>query len=195
MNIQIPKTIIKDPRLGANDFLMIVWLKRWMFLWGEVMKVSVSEIKGKMNVADTRTIKKIFEKLNKFEIVEWFQIRKFYVELKINKDKMNEQPYAQLPVKVLEKAKVIGSAGVRLLYYYECHINRDEKKDFCYASVRTIVKETGLADKTIKAYNNVLEKEKLLKVVRHGFEEEYDEMDEVTVNRYNNHYYVLVDNI
>jgi hypothetical protein len=92
----------------------------------------------------------------------------------------------------------IGCIGVRLLYFYESYINRNNNKvKFCYVSYETVRDCIGLSTKTIAEYNDVLIKTKLLKVTKHrlGTEYEYDKDDALVFDRWNNHYEVRLDKI
>ena len=87
----------------------------------------------------------------------------------------------------------INEYAFRQAIYYKSHINPKEvNRNFCFVSYSKLSDTLKISKTKIKEANDQLRKSKLIKVVSHKLEPtyEYDEKDEMTYDRYNNHYYV-----
>lgn len=106
--------------------------------------------------------------------------------------------YACIYGSLLRHIPTIDCTGVRLVSYYESYINRSSAiNQFCYASIETITKETGLAKNTIIKYNKILCDKGFISVDKHklGTDYKYDGKDKIVFSKYNNHYTVNWDKI
>jgi hypothetical protein len=109
--------------------------------------------------------------------------------------------FTHIYISLLDKLPIIQANGIRLLCYYESNINRSDRNKpgshFCFTSIDTISQETGLSRKTIIKYNLILERAKLLDIDKHklGTDYRYDDKDGIIFNKYNNHYFVRLENI
>lgn len=165
---------------------------------------SKEHVKLPLGINDNRTIKKSMDNLYKQKyILQPVKIDSHSMgKIELNESLVkSKNKFTHVYVSSLEMLSRIGQIGIRLLFYYESYTNRNDKikasSQFCYTSLDTISKETGLTRKTIIKYNDILKKEKLLDIDIHklGTDYRYDENDKVIFNRYNNHYYVRLENI
>lgn len=200
--IQIPHKVIRNPNINCTEFVMLMQLKYSSYTNGNVNEfdVDLQKLKCAINIGDTRTIKKCLHTLyqNKYIVEEVKIINKHPLHVILDMEKLNEKPFAQLSAKLLDCIDQIDYIGVRLLYYYESYIVRsDVRKQYCYPSIETIVRNTGISKNTVTRYNELLVKSKLLKIEKHklGTEYSYNDNDDLIFDRYNNHYYVRVENI
>lgn len=165
------------------------------------LEVDINKLRSILNVEDNRTIKTAFKNLvaqgyilNNVEIV-----KRKPSTVAINKKKIEKgNQYTQLPTALIGKVDSIGHRGIRLLYYYESYVNRSSGlKQFAYPGFKRICIETSVNQDTLDKYNDILIKEKLLKVQKHDPEHVYEnEEDEIgRIHKHNNHYEVRLDNI
>ncbi|OMD71199.1 hypothetical protein [Paenibacillus odorifer] len=204
--IQIPNALIRDPNLTSLDFLILIKLKQLQFINGsyEFCFNSKEHIKLPLNINDNRTVKKSLDNLYKHKyILQPVKIDSHsFGKVMLNSLLINaKNNYTHVYTSVMKKLPLLGYNGFRLLFYYESYINRKAigkaSNQFCYTSIDTISKETGLTNKTIIKYNELLKKERFLDIDKHelGTDYRYDENDKVIFNRYNNHYFVRLENI
>ncbi|OZB98041.1 hypothetical protein [Paenibacillus sp. XY044] len=201
--IQLPRSIIKDPRLSSLEFCILARFKFLQFASSGMGKfeIDLNELKRSLEVNDNRTLKKALDNLYQYKYISK-QVtfnRGRPVEVILDLDKMNlNNDFTQLPLKLFSKVGEIGHHGFRLLYYYESYVNRNkDHKQFCFAALETIENETGISRKTIVKYNKILVKAKLLQIDRHELETDYqyDEAGELIFNKYNNHYEVRLEKL
>ncbi|MNK97755.1 hypothetical protein D3C87_1181020 [compost metagenome] len=166
-----------------------------------MLELDPNEFKRALDINDNRTLKKSLSSLfkNSYLRSECKIVRGKPLTIEINEErfKLNDN-FTQLPTKLLSMIKEIGCVGVRLLYYYESYIIRSKvRNQFCYAAIDSIYTDTGISQKTILKYNELLRKAKLLKIEKHELKTDYEytEADELIFTRYNNHYYVRLENI
>lgn len=214
--IQVPQQLIRNKNFSDSAFVMYAKLIQIYYLTGResVIPVDHRMIMYQLNIRDNKRFKRIMDELYKKKLIKTklgALPRKGYMEIEINtffdlkkqnKDKEDRFFYAQLPYHVLEYPvlNAIGVTGVRLLYYYESYINRKQGKEFAYPSYETIMEETGLADKTLTKYNNILVKHKFIKIIKHQLQCTYEYIKKDTGEilnyiRHNNHYYVYPERI
>jgi hypothetical protein len=130
--------------------------------------------------------------------------RKGEITVEYNPDFCNEKgkPFAQLPHTVLSKEllDLVGYQGIRLLFYFRSYI-RNTAYDFCFTAQETIEDETDMTENTIIKYIRLLKDNKLIKIHKHDLvntnEYEVDEFDngKMKFTKYNNHYFLNVENI
>jgi hypothetical protein len=200
--IQIPNSIIKNPKVNPIDFSLLVKFKYLYYDCGNNydFEIDLQKLKLNLYINDNRTIKKCFENLYELRYIkEQIEIKKRKpIHIKLNEKWIKEKPFTQLQANILDWIEDIDYVGIRLLYYYESFINRSIiKNQFCFASMDTIGKDTGITKKTLIKYNEILVKSKLLKIEKHKLTTEYNytENDELVFDKYNNHYSVKVGNI
>lgn len=197
---QMPDRVIKDNRITALDFCILVRIKQLQYIGGNNKKVefSMSKLKCMMNVADNRTINKRLDNLKDKEYIEEYEVKRGKASHVIVKDGVLEgKPFTQLYSRVIEDIEDIGVVGYRLLYYLESFINRNTvKNNFCFSSHGTIAADTGSSPSSVKAYIKKLEKRKYVKIESHFIEfQGYDNDDKKYFSKFNNHYYVLLENM
>jgi hypothetical protein len=194
--------VVRDPNLNPSDFSTLLYLKLLSFYNSAMsFEVDPKKLSLKLKMDDIRTLKKCIESLiSNGYLLEGVEFkRKSPISIRLSNEKLHQNPpFTQLPATVFEFIETINYFGVRLLYYYESYINRNGiHKQYCYPSIETIVKETGITKNTVTKYNDILVKNKLLKIEKHklGTEYKYDEQDNLIFDRFNNHYYVRIENL
>jgi hypothetical protein len=108
--------------------------------------------------------------------------------------------FKQVQATILNRIDKIGTTGMRLLFYYESYINRQDPitEQFAYPSIETASKILKIDEDTITKYNEILVKEKLLKITKHKLEytDELNALDEpIRFIKYHNHYHVQLHNL
>jgi hypothetical protein len=111
----------------------------------------------------------------------------------LNKDIVDGKQFTQLNANVFDYLEHIGENGFRLVFYYKSHINlNDAERDrsFCFVGYDTLKERLKVGSATIKDANEQLRKNKLVKIEKHqlGHDYEYNEDDELSFSRWNNHY-------
>lgn len=204
--VQVPDEIIKNIhcKMDSNTFATYVYLK---FLYfrnynNSEMEIDHNKFKHKLYIADNRTLKKSLTILHKNQIMLEYINKlptKGTLKFTFEPTPFNSKKFTQLPVTIINKIEHIGTIGLRLLFYYESFINRKGSisKQFAFPSIETISKDLGLNKETITTYNRILKKNKLIKIVKHKLEwdGEYDNLDNPLFTKYNNHYYVKLENM
>lgn len=210
--IQMPNNLIRDNTFDCNSFVAYGKLLQLYWQNGQkpLLKFQHKMFMAQMLVNDNRTFKRILDDLYERNLIKTKVNklpRKELLELELNdyfnikkqgKNKEDRFMFAKLPYCVFEYPIVneITTYGVRLLYYYKSYINtKMVNKNFCYTAYETIEKETGLSDKTIKKYNDELERLKFVKIVRHELKTTYNYIETATgdcleYKKYNNHYFI-----
>jgi hypothetical protein len=203
--IQIPDEIIRNVsfKIDAHTFAVYAYLKFLHFrnYKNNEIEIDHNKFKHKLYIADNRTLKRCLTALHKQQIILEY-ISKFptkgALKLTFEPNAVKTETFTQLPATIFNKIEHIGVIGLRLLFYYESFINRkgDTGKQFAFPAVETTSKALGINKETILIYNDILKKNKLLKVVKHKLEwhGDYDNLDQPLFTKYNNHYYVLLEN-
>lgn len=205
IQLQIPDEIIRNQCVDFNhyDFGVYAMLKYAHFLNPnkdkDMLEVDHKFMMNKLFINDSRTLKKSLNKLYKCEFIEE-EIKRLprngILKLKFNPSPFKTKSFTQLPVNLINKIEQIGLIGYRLIYYYESYINRKDviSKQFCFVAQDTISSELNINKETIKKYNDILKKSKLVTIKKHKLESDgYDDLDNIVFNKYNNHYYVHID--
>ncbi|OAS85095.1 hypothetical protein [Metabacillus litoralis] len=217
--VQIPNQIIRSPKVDCTTFFVYAKLvQRYWYYRGEkdTLIFDHNTFKYYANIKNNKKLKEVFNNLYQMKLIHTkvdelsrngkmeIEINPFFDLKKVDKKKEDRYFYAQLPYILLDKGILskVGYIGIRLLYYYKSYINNHKKtitEPFCFTSMETIQKETGISENTIIKYNEILKKAKLLKIVRHQIEYigscEYDEFgnEQAKFQRFNNHYYLRFD--
>lgn len=205
MYIQIPDEIIRNQCVDFNhyDFGVYALLKHAYFRNPkqdkDCLEIDHKFLMHKLFISDNRTLKKSLNTLYKYEIIKEEIKRlptKGALKITFNPLPFKSKSFTQLPLSLINKVEYIGLIGYRLLYYYESFINRKDviSKQFCFIGQETIHKELGIDFNTIKKYNDILKKQKLITIKKHKLQEDgYDEFDNLIYTKHNNHYYVHID--
>jgi hypothetical protein len=205
--IQIPDKIIRNEssKMDSNTFAVYTYLKFLHFrnYNEDVIVIDHNKFKHKLYISDNRTLKKCLTTLHKQGyILEYIDKLPTKGTLTITFEPMEltDITFTQLPANILSRIDNIGTIGMRLLFYYESFINRmdDIAKQFAYPAIETTSKALGLNKETVIKYNELLIKNKLLKVTKHKLEYtgDYDNLDNpILFTKYNNHYHVRVDKL
>lgn len=204
--IQVPDEIIRNTyfKLDSHTFATYTYLKFLHFrnYNEDVIEIDHTAFKGKLCMADNRTLKKCLINLHKHKIVQEYVNslpKKAALTITFDPIPFESKTFTQLPATILNKIENIGVIGLRLLFYYESFINRADslEKQFSFPAIETTAKELGLNKETVIEYNNKLKKNKLIKVTKHKLEwsGDYDNLDGALYTKYNNHYHVQLGNI
>ncbi|MGG3920419.1 hypothetical protein ABEV41_00465 [Geobacillus thermodenitrificans] len=207
LQIQIPDEIIRNYCVDFNhyDFGVYAMLKYAHFRNPKQdkgkLEVDHKFIMNKLFINDSRTLKKSLNKLYKYGFID-SEVKRLprngALKLEFNPVPFKTKTFTQLPANLINKIEHIGLIGYRLVYYYESYINRKDviSKQFCFVGQDTISDELNINKETIKKYNDILKKNKLITIKRHQLEfDGYDDLDNVVFTKYNNHYYVHIDKI
>ncbi|MEH7116183.1 hypothetical protein V7128_01990 [Neobacillus vireti] len=204
--IQVPDCIVRNEtsKMDANTFAAYTYLKFLHFrnYNDDILKIDHNKFKHKLYISDNRTLKKAFTTLHKQGyILEYINKLPTKGALTFTFEPMplDDLTFTQLPVTIFNFMEHIGTVGLRLLFYYESFINRqdDPSKQFAFPAIETTSKSLGINKDTIIKYHDILIKHNLLKVTKHKIEHsgEYNEWDEPIFTKYNNHYYVNLNKI
>lgn len=200
--IQVPDYIIRntDIKMDANTFGVYTYLKFHHFLSinkDESMEIDHNKLKSKLGISDNRTVKKCLINLHKLGIILEY-IDKLpsngALNITLNQDTHIDKQFTQLPATILNRIDNIGLIGLRLIYYYESYINRKDRfdKQFAYPSIEITSKDLKVNKNTILTYNEMLVKNKLIKINKAKLE--YHE-DSSFFDKYYNKYHVLVEKL
>lgn len=204
--LQIPDEIIRNTwfKLDDHSFCVYAMLKYTQFREfnkTNELQIDHNKLKHKLYISDNRTLKRVLKALHKNQIVlEYITQLPRKGSLNITYDNMTDKSnsFTQLPITLFNKIEHIGVIGIRLLYYYESYINRKDvpARQYAFPSIETISADLHLHHTTIIEYNELLKKHKLLKITKHVIQEDaYDEDYNMTYIKYNNHYFVRIENI
>lgn len=199
---QIPDNVVRNNKISSGEFVLLLKFKYQYYLNknNKELIFDLNKLKCSMNINDSRTLKKYLLNLHEHKLIDIYGelTGRKPITFNLNIDKIEEKPFTQLPTSIMDKIDKIDSTGIRLLYYYESYIVRSNvNKQFSYAALKTIERDTGINEKTIVKYNRILEKEKLLQVKKHKLSTEYNytDNDDLIFDKYNNHYYVQIENM
>jgi hypothetical protein len=200
--LQVPDYIIRNTefKMDANTFGVYAYLKFHHFLSSDkdaAMNIDHIKLKSKLCISDNRTIKKCLINLHKLGIIlEYIDKLPSNGSLKItlNQDTHIDKQFTQLPATIINRIDNIGLIGLRLIYYYESFINRKDRidKQLAYPSIELSAKDLKLNKNTILTYNDILKKNKLIKIEKHKLE--YHE-DSAFFDKYYNKYHIRVDKL
>jgi predicted transcriptional regulator len=205
IQLQIPDEIIRNYCVDFNHYDFGVYaLLRYAHFRNpnkdkDKLEINHKFMMNKLFINDSRTLKKSLNKLYKYGFIEE-EIKRLprngILKLEFNHSPFKTKSFTQLPTSLINKIEQIGLIGYRLIYYYESYINRKDviSKQFCFVGQDTISSELNINKETIKKYNDILKKSKLVTIKKHKLEfDGYDDLDNIVFNKYNNHYYVHID--
>ncbi|EON72235.1 hypothetical protein [Lysinibacillus sphaericus] len=191
--IQIPNSVIKNRDITVNAFALYIYLKRESFKKRDSkLQLDHKRVRHKLGMKDNRPLLAAFQNLHSQGLIEE-EILKMPIHspLIITLLEVATEPFTQLPIELLDKVNIIKPCGLRLLYYYESFINRKQiLRLFAFPCFETIKDDTGISHNAIIKYNNLLVKNKMLKIDKHKAEQ-----GEYGFEKWNNHYSVLWDKI
>jgi hypothetical protein len=200
--LRIPDAFIRNEdgiALNSTDFALLCIFKHLSFQANiPSFSVDATMLKQVLNISETRTLKKSLTNLCVAGVI-CGNIDKLPkrgpLTITLSDNVINGKPFTRLPIGILDRVGVIGHTGLRLLFFYESHINRTTlRKQFCYSSYKVISNKLSIGEPTIWKYNEILEKENLLTIVRSTLSTDYSykEMDittdKIIFTKYNNHY-------
>jgi hypothetical protein len=205
LHIQVPSKVIRNDGCTINngDFLLYV---RLCFLYfrnykNEEIKIDHRKLMNNIGIADTRTLKKRLDKLFKENLIK-NQIKTFpkrgEVVILFNGQVVKEnEHFTMMNIKIFDTLDKIDEHSFRLVFYYKSHINLNDGRglNYCYVGRETLKHNLKMGTDTIKAANEMLVKNKLIKIIKHKLEHDdtYDDNNELIFEKYNNHYIVHND--
>lgn len=211
-SIHILTKVVRDGNLTCNDFAVILYLKHLIWQTGNrySFQVSAPDMRHDLRITDNRTLKASLSNLHIHNYIQ-NEIKQMQpnkpIQLDLNQKKFDTENrkegeyFTKLPINILYALKdgKLNSKEVRLLYYIKSYINSDDmRKQFCYTSIeKTMVKETNISKNTIPKYTEMLKKKKLISIDKHklGTSYQYNEKGELIFTKYNNHYFLRLENI
>ncbi|MGM7720526.1 hypothetical protein [Metabacillus sp. Hm71] len=200
LRVRVPTNIVRnsDIQIGNGEFQLYVKLCFLRFRNYEDDKITLDHKKLMCNLGinDSRTFKKRLSNLHTSKLInnEIVKLpRSGCIDIEFNSKMLDSKHFTLMNAKVFDYIDKIDEHAFRLLFYYKSHINKDDKdkdRSFCYVGYDTLVKNLKMSKKTIASANELLKKEKLIKVEKHKLctDYQYDENDELVYDRYNNHY-------
>lgn len=203
--LRIPDYLIRNNGviINATDFALLCILKQQSFLSkNATFNVDSRMLRQALCVGDTRTLKKSLLALKQIGVItsEILMPKRGPMTITLSDSILNATPFTRLPTGILRRLEKIGHVGLRLLFYYESHINRTSvKTQFCFSSFKTITDRLKIGDSTLSNYNDVLEKEKLLTVKKDVLHTDYEYTtgptgeDRLVSTKYNNHYTPMIE--
>jgi hypothetical protein len=206
IKIQIPDEIIRNTIfiMDSNTFAMYVYLKYKYFRNHNKSEIEldITELKDTLHITDNRTIKKCLLKLHSNNIIvekiDKLPTRKV-MPINFIPDLFITETFTQLPATILNKIDVIGTTGLRLLFYYESFVNRKERleRQFSFPSLLTTGKALNINKDTVIEYNKILHKNDLVSIIKYElkWDGEYTEQNKQQFIKYNNHYSVQIKNL
>lgn len=191
--IQIPNSVIKNRDITVNAFGLYVYLKRESFKKRDSkLQLDHKRVRHELGMKDNRPLIAAFQNLHSQGLIgEEILKMPIHSPLNITLLEIALEPFTQLPIELLDKVNTIKPYGLRLLYYYESFINRKQiLRLFAFPCFETIKNDIGISHNAIIKYNNVLVKNKMLKIDKHKTEQ-----GDYGFEKWNNHYSVLWDKI
>lgn len=208
--IQILSDVIKDKRLAPIDFVLYAKITHLYNIHNkqEMTPFFHSDVMSELLIRDNRTLKNSLKRLYDsgyiLNEIHTFP-KKLGIGIKFNPEHLVIEKegvqFTQLPSEILHRRIVseIGHIGVRLLYYYESHINRKTSKNYAHPPEETTSIELNIDMKTVREYNSKLKSSGLVRIEGNEHEgyQEYKRKGESEVRFYrqfNNKYYVKLEN-
>lgn len=203
MSIQIQTEIVRNSLFYLNNGEFLLYA-RLLFLWFRNYKdnnipIDHKKLMVNLEVTDTRTLRKRINKLYELGLIN-NNIERFpnrgEIIIQFNDNPFESKHFTMIPATIFNYIGRIDEHCFRLLFYYKSYINYDKNKDFCFVGVRKICEDLKMSRSTLINCNNILVKNKLLKIEKHKLESlyEYGVNDELIYDKYNNHYYVEEEN-
>lgn len=205
IKIQIPDEIIRNKYfvIDSNTFAMYTYFKYLHFRQynNAMIEVDITDLKNTLHITDNRTLKKCFMSLYNqdiiLECITKMPTRK-PITITFAPELIKSDTFTQLPATILDKIDMIGTTGLRLLFYYESFINRKSKleRQFAFPAIETTAATLNINKETVVNYNKILHDNGLLLIIKYEIKwnGEYTE-DKQHFTKYNNHYIVQLKNI
>lgn len=218
--IQIPTQVVRSKKFTASEFVLLAKILQAYYKQPGKEKPLTFSIDHKafmyyLFFKDNETFKKnliglfvkgvIESELYDKENQKIKLPRKGGLQLTINKliiPAFNKERgyFTQIPYYVLNREiiEAVGYVGVRLMYYYKSYINeREPLKQFCFVAETTTAEDLNITEKTVIKYNKFLKVKKFIKIEKHKLEnsETYDENGKLLFEKYNNHYFLRLENV
>lgn len=205
MHVKVPTKIIRNEEnfISNGSFTLYVRLCHLYFKnkRQEELKIDHNKLMINIRITDTRTLKKRLGELHKNGLLRE-EISKFPKKgetvIKMNGKEIDDCGlFTMMNLTLFNYMDKLDDHSFRLLFYYKSHINKDDKNsvDYCFVGMNTLAERLKMAKKTIVEANELLVKNKLIKIKKHKLEDSgtYDVNDELIFEKYNNHYFVNAD--
>ena len=201
--IKIPSHIVRNETfyLSNSDFILYAKLCFLYFrnYYESEIEVNHKKLMLSLKITDTRTLKKQLNTLYQNKLIH-NEIKTLpkrgNLTIQFNGEVYNnDEHFTLVSARLFNyfENDQINEYAFRQVVYYKSHINPKEvNRNFCFVGYDKLSESLKVSRKKIKEANDQLRKSKLIKVVSHKLEPtyEYDEKDDMTYDRYNNHYYV-----
>jgi hypothetical protein len=140
----------------------------------DIVKFNHQQFMCKFSIKSNPTFKKMLERLYENKLINTkvdCLPKSNAINIELNADYLHKKPFTLIHINLYYLLNKIGHEGLRLMYYYESRINRNDNKSIqcSYAGIRTIEKETKINRNKIIEWNEKLTKLKLLKIENHQF--------------------------
>lgn len=208
MIVQVPQDIVRNTCFTLSPYEFLLYA-RLQFLYFRGFKQSEEitfdhhKLRLNIGITDTRTLKKYFQKLHhvgllKTEVTKIPKAKEMAVILNSKPQNIRLTPFTQLPATIFNWVNKLDehfAHAIRLLFYYKSYI--DKEKKFAHMGFRRIMSELKISSNKIDECNDLLVKNKLLKIERFQLEPtyEYGEHDEMIFDKFTNHYTIREENI
>lgn len=201
--IKIPSHIVRNEKfyLSNSEFLLYAKLCFLYFrnYYNNDIELKHKDLMLSLKMTDTRTLKKYLNNLYRNKLIH-NEIKTFpkrgNLIIQFNGEVYdNDEHFTIISAKLFTyyENDQINEYAFRQAVYYKSHINPKEvNRNFCFVGYSRLSEVLKISRSKIKEANEQLRKNKLIKIVSHKLEPtyEYDEKDDMTYDRYNNHYYV-----
>ena len=203
--VKVPTKVVRNEEdyLSNAEFVLYARLCFLYFRNFQDKEITLDhkELMRFCKVNDTRTLKSRLKKFYKLGLIEEEVSKlptKGYLTIIFSEKVFGEdEHFTMLNADIFNywKNDQIDEYAFRQVWYYKSHINlHDTERDrsFCFVAMETLADRLRISKGKVHDANNQLKKLKLIQVVKHKLETnyEYNEADELVFTKYNNHYYV-----
>lgn len=201
MHIQVPSHVIRNEDIYIDNGSFLLY-SRLCFLYfrnykNEEIKIDHHKLMRNLHINDTRTLKKRVENLYKANLIQNkidVLPRKGEITILFNSKILKESKhFTMMNANLFDYMEQLNEHAIRLVFYYKSHINlKNDDVNYCYVGIETIKIKLKIGSDTINQANEILTKNKLIKIVKHKLNTsyQYNENDELIYDRFNNHYYI-----
>jgi predicted transcriptional regulator len=203
--IHVPSNVVRneDFYLSNDEFLLYARLCFLYFRNYQEKEIEFDHKKLKvfLKISDTRTFKSRMNNLYKVGLIET-EITNLPTKGNM-KIIFNDKAYEESDHFTMISAELftywrndqIDEYAFRQVFYYKSHINMADKerdRTYCFVGFDLLTERLKISKTKVDDANKQLKKAKLIKVKKHKLKDtgEFNENDELVIDRFNNHYYV-----
>jgi len=200
IKVKIDNRIVRNKNISNGAFVLYAELVYLKFVNKNSNEISIYHklLMKYLNWQDVRKLKKYLTELyNQKLIKEKFKTLPKYNQIKITLTNYSTKNFTWLPNNLIKNIKLLGDIGFRLIYYYKSFINDEQiNTQYAFPSLNTIANDLGTTRNTIIKYNNILEKNKLIKIDKHELTGKYkNNITGKYFTKFNNYYYIRIEKI